>query len=319
MLNYHALQDLKKNISNQYINKTSDFAKDKKKGWKLYKNISKRWYINKDIQWEKLCLDEKNVKNKVYTWLSDSKNNKLISWIPWIKSDPIIRKLKKIPKKVRDNIKEVSVDMSNGMEKIARKVFRKAIIVTDRFHVRKLVNDMVWWLKTRLKIKLSREIAKQKKKNKKHRIKRYENGETRIEMLTRAHYQIRKNRKNWNVNQRKRWKIIEKLQYFKWVVAIYEMSMELYEIYEQKISKYEATILMKEWIKKARRYRRIPELLHLADSIERRLDTITNYFVSRHSNWFWEWLNSRIWHIVRDNRWFTNEDYMVFRFIKALW
>jgi len=213
----------------------------------------------------------------------------------------------------------VSVDMSNGMEKIARKTFRNAIIVTDRFHVRKLVNDMVGWLKTRLKVKLSREITKQKKKNKKHKIKRYENGETRIEMLTRAHYQIRKNKKNWNKNQKKRWKIMKRLQYFKWVIAIYEMSMELYKIYEQKIGKYEATILMKEWIKKARRYRRIPELLHLADSIERRLDTITNYFVSRHSNWFGEWLNSRIWHIVRDNRGFTNEDYMVFRFIKALW
>ena len=64
------------------------------------------------------------------------------------------------------------------------------------------------------------------------------------------------------------------------------MSMELYEIYEQKINRYEATVLMQEWIKKARRYRRIPELLHLADSIEKRLDTITNYFVSRHSNGF---------------------------------
>lgn len=112
---------------------------------------------------------------------------------------------------------------------------------------------------------------------------------------------------------------MKKLQCFKWIVAIYEMSMEIYEIYEQKITKEEATKLMKNWIKKARRYRRIPELLHLADSIENRLDTITNYFISRHSNWFGEWLNSRIWRIVYDNRWFKNDDYMIFRFIKALW
>jgi transposase len=251
--------------------------------------------------------------------LSDSKNNKLLAWIPWIKSGTIIKKLKIIPRKIREQIKEVSVDMSNWMEKIARKSFKNAIIVTDRFHVRKLVNDMVWWLKTRLKVKLNREINKLKKKYKKYKIKKYVNGESRIEMITRAHYQIRKNRKNWNSNQIKRWNIMKKLQYFKWIIAIYEMSMELYEIYEQKINKYKATVLMQEWIKKARRYRRIPELLHLADSIEKRLDTITNYFVSRHSNGFWEWLNSRIWHIVRDNRWFANEDYMIFRFIKALW
>ena len=75
---------------------------------------------------------------------------------------------------------------------------------------------------------------------------------------------------------------------------------------------------MKEWIKTNRKYSRIPEMLHLTDSVEKKLDYITNYFVSRHNNWYWEWLNSRVWKIIRDSRGFINNDYMIFRLITAL-
>ena len=94
--------------------------------------------------------------------------------------------------------------------------------------------------------------------------------------------------------------------------------MELYNIYEKRINKQEATILIKQWIKSTRKYSRVPEMLHIANSIEKKLDLITNYFVSRHNNWYWEWLNSRIWRIIRDSRGFINNDYMIFRLITAL-
>jgi len=212
--------------------------------------------------------------------------------------------------------------MANWMIKVARETFTKAIIVIDRYHVRNLVNEMIWAVKIRLKVKLSREEDKRKKlakKNKrKYKIKRYSNGETKLEMLTRSHYQIRKNRKNWTTKEVKRWNIMRKIACFKALIAIYRRWQDLYEIYEKRIDKKEATILIKWWIKLTRRYSRVPELLHLANSVERKLDWITNYFVSRHNNWYWEWLNSRVWKIVRDSRGFTNNDYMIFRLITAL-
>ena len=90
------------------------------------------------------------------------------------------------------------------------------------------------------------------------------------------------------------------------------------EYYEKRINKDDAIILIKWWIKSSRRYSRVPELLHLANSVERKLDWITNYFVSRHNNWYWEWLNSRIGKIIRDSRGFINNDYMIFRLVTAL-
>jgi transposase len=103
-------------------------------------------------------------------------------------------------------------------------------------------------------------------------------------MITRSHYQIRKNRQNWTLKEVKRWRIMKKIPIFKALVAIYNQSMSLYNIYEMRINKKEANKLMKEWIKSNRRYSRVPEILHLADSVERKLDYITNYFVSRHNN-----------------------------------
>jgi hypothetical protein len=64
-------------------------------------------------------------------------------------------------------------------------------------------------------------------------------------MITRSHYQIRKNKKNWTQKEIKRWNIMKKLACFKALIAIYEQQEKLYYIYEKKINKEDATILMK--------------------------------------------------------------------------
>ena len=44
---------------------------------------------------------------------------------------------------MRENIKEVSVDMWGGFEKVIKEVFPNALIIIDRFHVMKLVNKFL--------------------------------------------------------------------------------------------------------------------------------------------------------------------------------
>ncbi len=58
-------------------------------------------------------------------------------------------------------------------------------------------------------------------------------------MITRVHYQVRKNRKNWTKKEVRRWIIMKKIASFKALIAIYNKSMELYEIYEKRIGKNE--------------------------------------------------------------------------------
>ena len=49
--------------------------------------------------------------------------------------------LKGQPEEVRENVKEVCVDMWGGFKKVIDEVFPNALIVIDRFHVMKLVNE----------------------------------------------------------------------------------------------------------------------------------------------------------------------------------
>ncbi len=330
MLNCKQLSDItgvnESTISNQYREVLSEYGKDKKTWWQKYKWIYEKWYHNQENIGEKLNLDEKYINWEYSTILSNSdrkRTNKITAIVKGVKAGETIKKFKKFfSKKERNKVKEVSVDMSNSMIKVVREVFANALIVIDRFHLRKLINEMIWVVKARLKVKISREEDKKsksaKKKWKEYKPKRYGNGETRLEMLCRSHYQIRKNSKDWSNKEKKRWGIMQKIACFKSLISMYETSSKLYDIYEKKVWKEEWVVLMTEWLKIARKYKKIPELLHLANTIEKRLDHITNYFVSRHNNWYAEWLNSRIWKVLRDSKGFVNNDYMIFRLTSAL-
>ena len=108
---------------------------------------------------EKLSLDEfskKKGNRKFATVVCDLKKNSLLEVIDSHKSEEIIEVLKAQPLTIRENVKEVSVDMWGGFPKVIQEVFPNALIVidrggcfwsrsisnhgVDRFHVMQLVN-----------------------------------------------------------------------------------------------------------------------------------------------------------------------------------
>jgi transposase len=74
------------------------------------------------------------------TVVSDIDKSSLLKVIDSHKSDEIIEVLKQQPQEIRENVKEVSVDMWGGFQKVIKEVFPNALIVIDGFHVIKLVN-----------------------------------------------------------------------------------------------------------------------------------------------------------------------------------
>jgi len=52
-----------------------------------------------------------------------------------VDADKIIERLKTIKERKRHAVKEITLDMSPTMVKMAKKSFPRAIVVTDRFHV----------------------------------------------------------------------------------------------------------------------------------------------------------------------------------------
>nr|MDQ8213514.1 transposase [Mariniflexile sp. KMM 9835] len=63
------------------------------------------------------------------------KKGAIVAILAGTKVEPIIKQLLKIPKSLRDKVKEITLDMAHSMKIIAKKCFPKAIQVTDRFHV----------------------------------------------------------------------------------------------------------------------------------------------------------------------------------------
>ena len=105
---------------------------------------------------ERLALDEfsrEKGKGKFVTVVSDLDKSSLLEAIDSHKSEEIIEVLKSQPNEVRENIKEVSVDMWGGFEKVIKEVFPNALIVIDRFHVMKLVNKALNKIRLLLELK----------------------------------------------------------------------------------------------------------------------------------------------------------------------
>ena len=95
-----------------------------------------------------MSLDETSLSNgELYTILTNKKANgkkgSIVAIVKGTKAQDVIDVLKKIPIRIRNNVKEVTVDMAGSMNLIAKESFPKTDIVTDRFHVQKLASEAV--------------------------------------------------------------------------------------------------------------------------------------------------------------------------------
>jgi transposase len=99
-----------------------------------------------------------------------------------------------MPQEALDKVEEITLDMSESMRKIARTCFVKASQVIDRFDVMKLAFDAT----QEIRIKHRREAiqaetdAKSKAKilEKEYIAERFDNGDTRKELLARSRYPL---------------------------------------------------------------------------------------------------------------------------------
>jgi transposase len=74
------------------------------------------------------------------TVVSDISEGNLIEMIDSHRCEKIIEVFMKQPIEVRKQVEEVSVDMWGGFPKVIKKVFPNALVIIDRFYVRKVVN-----------------------------------------------------------------------------------------------------------------------------------------------------------------------------------
>ncbi len=195
----------------QYKDHLSDYhlweQKDHAEEWMLFPgNIGPR-----------LSLDETSLSNgELYTILTNkaAKGQKgvLVAMIKGTKAETIIEILKKIPKKQRDKVEEVTLDMASSMNLIVKHCFGMATKVIDRFHVQKLAYDALQEMRIKHRWDAINEETNAMDNARWEKAEyvplRFDNGDTKKQLLARSRYLLFKSPDKWSNTQKVRAKIL---------------------------------------------------------------------------------------------------------------
>lgn len=206
------------------------------------------------------------------TVVCDIERGTLLEVIDSHHQEEIIEVLKQQPQEVREQVKEVSIDMWGGFPKVVRDVFPNAQVVFDRFHVIKAVNE---------------ELNKVRKQT----------GMT----VKGSKFILLKN--GGDLTEEEQTKLIPILNSSKRLKLAYELKEEFREIFETGDSVESGKEQLLLWLKKARAV-----YCDVLTTIRNHLDGICNYFLSCTTSGVMEGINNRIKLIKRQAYGFVNFD-----------
>ncbi len=204
------------------------------------------WLVRAENVSPYLSIDETALScGEVYTILSNKqaggRKGSIVAIVRGVRKEEVVSALRNIPESIREKVAEVTLDLSRGMHNIVRESFPNAELVLDRFHVQQLLGEAIQ--ETRLhykrmarmeeidameehKERLSRreqrrrEVRrdaserrgrKRKRLNEAYRARRLENGDTRVELLTRSRYLLMCPAHKWTPSQKQRAEILFRL------------------------------------------------------------------------------------------------------------
>ena len=198
-------------LGQQYKDHLSDYHQ-----WEQ-KEHAQEWMIFPDNVGEQLSIDETSLSNgELYTIVTNkaAKGRKgvLVAMIKGTKSETIIERLLHIPQRLRKRVVEITLDMAGSMHQIVKKCFPKAVRVIDRFHVQKLAYDALQEMRIAHRWDAINEetnaLDNARWEKKEYVPVRFDNGDTKKQLLARSRYLLFKSPEKWSVTQKKRAKIL---------------------------------------------------------------------------------------------------------------
>lgn len=158
---------------------------------------AKDWLLYPENLGTQLSIDETSLSHgELYTIVTNKaakgKKGFIVAIIAGTKADTIIGVLQKIPERLRLKVTEITLDMAGNMELIAKRCFRSAVRVTDRFHVQKLASEALQEMRIKYRweaIDAKNEAMDQAKQAKKaFQAEILSNGDTLKQLLARSRY-----------------------------------------------------------------------------------------------------------------------------------
>lgn len=269
-----------------------------------------------------LAIDESALScGELYTFVTnrDAHGGKgaLVAAIQGTKAETVIAVLEKIHLNRRKTVREITLDLSSSMMLIARRVFPKATVTNDRFHVHKLYYDAIDDLRVSFRW-MARDIENEEiDRCRKARIPyvpfRYANGDTRKQLLARAKYILTKHASKWTKSQQWRADII--FEFYPELKKAYDLAMDLTDIFNRKVDKDVARMALARWYDKVDRMDG-GQFRSVTNTFKNHYDTILNYFINRSTNAAAESFNAKVKAFRRQFRGVTDIPFFLFRLSK---
>ena len=181
------------------------------------------------------------------------------------------------------------------MDWIVRTCFPNSTKITDRFHVEKLLSEAVQTIRIKHRWKALDEDNKLRKQAREQKIAykafRFENGDTKKQLLARSRYALFKTQSKWTSSQTERIEILFK-QYPD-IRRAYELAMKLKYIYHTSKNKAQAEVRLQRWYEQIL-VSNIQPLITAADTVKEHQGTILNYFPDRLTNANAESFNAKL-------------------------
>lgn len=262
---------------------------------------------------EQMALDEKMIDEEFYTVMTNRETGKIALLAETMRIDELTNLINKIPH-IRQQVKEITLDMSPTYEKLCEQNFPDAILIADKFHVVKHVVEAVQAVRTRLKQEeLSALPLTTKERKQVEKETRLINGETRIEMLTRSRYLLFKMQDKWTPSQQKRASLL--FDTFPTLRTVYGLTQQIRGWLDKtNVGKppWEIERQLIAWYDEADKHN-LPEVQNLIRLIGDHEEKIMNYFIKGKTNAKAEGINSKIQRFITANYGVRDKDFFMYR------
>lgn len=238
-------------------------------------------------------------KGELYTVITNKEKHggkgALAALIEGTKNEVISKALEKVPIAIRMNVKEVTLDFAESMDWICRTNFPNAKLTGDRFHIQQIVTGGVQEIRIELRRKAINEenelVKEARKERREFRPKIYSNGDTEKQLLARGRHLLFKPSTKWTDSQRERAQVL--FEKFPELEKGYELTMMFRGIFETAKTQENARKRMESWFEKVSSSN-LPHLISAANTVQRNLGKVLNYFPDGSTNASAESFNAKL-------------------------
>jgi transposase len=269
-----------------------------------------------------LSIDETAFSSgELYTIVTNKaakgRKGSIVAMIKGTQADRIIEVLQKIPKRLRHQVREVTVDMAASLNLAVKRCFPNAERVIDRFHVQQLAFEAVQETRIHYRWQALEEenqaIEQARKQQVTYIAQVLPNGDSPKQLLARSRYLLFKQPRLWTREQRQRAELL--FQHYPVIHKAYQLSLRLGDLYRSCTCKEQAFKRLALWYNNVEEAG-LPSFKTLARTIQNHYLGILNFFNNRATNAAAESFNAKIKAFRNAMRGVRDVEFFLFRLMK---